>query len=151
MLSLTRSRYVRDILDTTSEDVDQVDIQPDARWKVHGSADAQEVKPEPQYGGAFNLDDDDDEFEILDTSFPAGRSTATPVAYGNTRTPINLAPSTGVPTPASGASREGSSLSRSGGTAKRSHEVIDLTLSEDDEPAPKRQHFNTPGIGYPFQ
>lgn len=132
---LIHFRYVRDILDNTSKSVEQVDIQPNGEWKAHGHVE-DEVKPEPQHD-AFDLLDDDD-LLISDVSY-AGRST---------NTPNTLAPTTGAHTPAPGASRESSSMApRSGGT-KRSHEVIDLTLSDDDEPpqpARKRQQYQHPG------
>lgn len=141
------SRYVREILETTSKSVEQIDIQPDGRWKAHGPVEETEVKAEPQYD-AYNLDDDDP--VISEASFVGGRSTSTPVGQRSTHTNGNLAPPNGVPTPAPGASREGSSMSRSGGN-KRNHDVIDLTLSDDepDEPPAKRHQFNRLGAGYP--
>lgn len=146
---LMPSRYVREILDSTSKSVEQIDIQPDGQWKAHGPVEEQQVKPEPQYD-AYNLDDDD--LVISEVNFSGGRDTSTPGEYRSTHTPANLVPQTGAPTPASGASREGSSMPRSGGN-KRSHDVIDLTLSDDDdaEPLPpsKRQQFNRLGAGYP--
>lgn len=143
------SRYVRDILDRTSKSVEQVDIKPDGQWKAHGPVEEEEIKPEPRYD-AYNLDDDD--FVVSEVSPAGGRSTSTPGGYRSTHTPANLAPPTAAPTPGPEASREGSSMSRSGGN-KRSHDVIDLTLSDDDDeepqPPPKRQQFNRPGAGYP--
>lgn len=97
--------------------------------------------PEPQKD-AFEVDDDD----LVEVGF-VGRS--------NSTTAYNVTPAMGVPTPSSGASREGSSMPRPGGT-KRSHaEVIDLTLSDDDDeasqPPQKRQQFNRPsGSAYQY-
>lgn len=148
-IMLTCSRYVRDILDKTSKSVEQVDIKPDGNWKAHGPVEEEELKPEPRYD-AYNLDDDD--FSISEVSHAGGRSTSTPGGYRSTHTPANFPPSTFAPTPGTEASREGSSMPRSGGN-KRSHDVIDLTLSDDDDddpqPPPKRQQFNRPGAGYP--
>lgn len=133
-------RYVRDILDNTSKSMDQVDIQPNGEWKVHG-AEEEAVQPEPQ-SEAFEIEDDG--FAVIsDISHVGNRST---------NTPPTLDRSTAVPTPAPGASREGSSISRpsAGGSNKRPAEVIDLTLSDDeddDRPAPKRQQFRHPGYG----
>lgn len=167
VLALICSRYVRDILDNTSKSADQVDIQPDGQWKVHGSTQAKEVKPEPQHD-TFNLDDD--EPEASDTGLVGDGSTAITTAYGRTQTPNGYSLLPSVPTPPSGSTREGSSMSRSGGGAayggaavssgcpvsgggtKRKHDVIDLTLDDDDDdeqPAPKRHEVNRPGAGYP--
>lgn len=136
-------RYVRDILDNTSKAVEQVDIQPTGVWKAHGPME-DEVKSEPKYE-AFDLLDDDD-FEISSVSY-VGRNANTPT----TLAPTTAAPTPAAPTPAAGVSREGSSMPRPGGT-KRTHEVIDLTLSDDedddDEPPqrpPKRQQLSHPG------
>lgn len=150
---------MREILANTSRSAEQVDIQPDGRWKVHGSAQAREVRPEPEHD-TFNLDDD--EPEVSDTSLAGGRSTAASASYGRTHTPNGYSFLPAAPTPTSGSTREGSSISRSGGgavsgvavaggAAKRKHEVIDLTISDDEDdeqPAPKRQDFNRPGAGF---
>lgn len=127
---------MRDILVNTSKSADQVDIEPNGQWKTHGPIE--DVKPEPQYD-ALELDDDD--IDISEFNMAANRGP---------NTPNGLAPTPGVPTLATGASREGSLMSRPGGT-KRTHEVIDLTLSDDDddEPPNKRPHFHRPGSGLP--
>lgn len=117
---LTLPRYVRDILDRTAQNVEQVDIEPNGQWKAHGSVE-EEVEPEPQHE-ALAIDDDD--LVISEISYVGNRGT---------NTPNTLAPTTSTPTPVTAASREGSSMPRSGGN-KRAYEVIDLTLSEDDEP-----------------
>lgn len=117
---LAIDEYVRDILDRTSQNVEQVDIEPNGQWKAHGTVE-EEVEPEPQHE-ALAIDDDD--LVISEISYVGNRGT---------NTPNTLAPTTNTPTPVTAASREGSSMPRSGGN-KRSHEVIDLTLSEDDEP-----------------
>lgn len=114
-------RYVRDILDRTAQNVEQVDIEPDGKWKAHGSVE-EEMEPEPHHE-SYAIDDDD--LVISEISYVGNRGT---------NTPNTLAPTTSTPTPVTAASREGSSMPRSGGN-KRSHaEVIDLTLSEDEEP-----------------
>ncbi|CAN8097222.1 unnamed protein product [Discula destructiva] len=143
---LAIDEYVHDILDRTSKSVEQVDIQPDGEWMDHKPVETQQVKPDPRYEEAFNVDDD--ELDTSEVSFASGRKLATPADPGTSRT--NFPAIYGVPTPSSGASREGSSMPRSGGAAKRTHEVIDLTLSDDDDelPPPKRQQFNRPGAGY---
>lgn len=128
-------RYVRDILDSTSKSVEQVDIQPDGEWKAHGPVE-EEVKEEPQYDA---LDLDDDDLVISEVSYVENLSST-------------AAPTTGGPTPAPGTSREGSSMPRPGGT-KRAHDVIDLTNSDDEEELPqppnKRQQTHRTGSGPP--
>lgn len=119
--------------------MEQVSIQPNGEWQAHGQVE-DEVKAEPQLDALDLLDGDD--FLVSDVSY-VGRST---------NTPNTLAPTTGAHTPAPGASsRESSSISRPGGT-KRTHEVIDLTLSDDeepDEPVRKRQQYHHPSSRLP--
>lgn len=109
-----------------------MDIEPNGQWKAHGPVE-DEAELEPQQD-AFEVDDDD----LVEVGY-VGRSNST--AH-------NVIHPMGVPTPSSGASREGSSMPRPGGT-KRSHaEVIDLTLSDDDDEVPqppqKRPQYNRP-------
>ncbi|KUI64483.1 E3 SUMO-protein ligase pli1 [Cytospora mali] len=122
--------YVKDILDNTTQSVEKVDIEPDGQWKAHGEVE-DVVKPESHHE-AFDLDDDD----LVEVDFVGNRGT---------NTPNTLAPTPNTPTPGVAASREGSSMPRSGN--KRSHaEVIDLTLSDEDEPPQppaKRLHYRT--------
>ncbi|KAK7717380.1 E3 SUMO-protein ligase pli1 [Diaporthe eres] len=127
--------YVRDILDRTARSVEQVDIEPNGQWKAHGSVE-EELEPEPEHE-ALAIDDDD--LVISEISYVGNRGT---------NTPNTLAPTTSTPTPVTAASREGSSMPRSGGN-KRSHaEVIDLTLSEDEEPPePPRKKVQPYGAG----
>lgn len=119
--------------------MEQVNIQPNGEWQAHGQVE-DDVKAEPQLDALDLLDGDD--FLVSDVSY-VGRST---------NTPNTLAPTTGAHTPAPGASsRESSSISRPGGT-KRTHEVIDLTLSDDDEPdepVRKRQQYHHPSSRLP--
>lgn len=118
--------------------MDQVDIQPNGEWQAHGPVE-DSAEPESQKD-AFEVEDDD----LVEVGF-VGRSNGSVYSAG---------PVMGVPTPSSGASREGSSMPRPGGT-KRSHaEVIDLTLSDDDEapePPQKRPQYSRPGGStYPY-
>lgn len=124
---------MRDILDNTSKSVEQVDIEPNGRWSVHGPVEAEVEQSEHQHD---TLELDDDEVSISEVNT---------LQKQNSETPTTLAPRT----PMSGVSREASSMPRSGGT-KRAHEVIDLTLSDDDDdeppqPAHKRQQLSRPG------
>ncbi|ROV98995.1 hypothetical protein VSDG_03796 [Cytospora chrysosperma] len=133
---LAVDEYVKDILDNTSRSVEKVDIEPNGQWKAHGEVE-DDVKPEPQHE-AYDLDDDD----LVEVSLVGNRGT---------NTPNTLAPTPNTPTPGAATSREGSSMPRSANN-KRSHaEVIDLTLSDDDEPPQppsKRLQYRT-GSAYP--
>jgi len=102
-----------------------VTIEPDGRWHSgQGEVErvvSKEVKPEASY-----IDDDDDGLYISDVNFLDGgvRSLATPTRSAQT-----------IGTPNTGVSREGSSMPRASSSNKRPiAEVIDLTLSDDDEP-----------------
>ncbi|KAJ0116500.1 hypothetical protein J7T55_007480 [Diaporthe amygdali] len=124
---LAIDEYVRDILDRTSRSVEQVDIEPNGQWKAHGSVE-EEAEPEPEHE-ALAIDDDD--LVISEISYVGNRGT---------NTPNTLAPTTSTPTPVTAASREGSSMPRSGGNKRPHAEVIDLTLSDDeDAPQPPRK------------
>lgn len=134
---LAVDEYVKDILAKTSRSVEQVDIEPSGEWRAHGVEE--EVKPEPSIT-PFAVDDDD--LVISEVSFIGGDRSTT--------TPNRSAPFIGTPTTA--ASRESSTLPRSGSKSNKRpiSQVIDLTLSDDDEPAqppPKRQHYSTNGFG----
>ncbi|KAK7737745.1 E3 SUMO-protein ligase pli1 [Cytospora paraplurivora] len=127
--------YVKDILDNTSRNVEKVDIEPDGQWKAHGEVE-DVIKPESQQE-AFDVDDDD----LVEVDFVGNRGT---------NTPNTLAPTPNTPTPGAAASREGSSMPRTGHNKRPHAEVIDLTLSEDDEPprSAKRLQYRT-GSAYP--
>lgn len=133
---LTRYRYVKDILDNTSRAVEKVDIEPDGQWKAHGEIE-DVVRPESRQE-AFELDDDD----LVEVNFNGNRGT---------NTPNTLAPTPNTPTPGTAASRESSSMPRTGSN-KRSHAVIDLTLSDDDEPPqpPSKRLYRHSSIYSPF-
>lgn len=114
-----------------------MDIQPNGEWKAHRPVE-DDPDPEPKRD-AFEVDDDD----LVEVVSGHRNSNA-----------HNVAPALGVPTPSSGASREGSSMPRSGGT-KRSLDVIDLTLSDDDDetsqPPQKRPQYGRPSAAaYPY-
>lgn len=134
--NLAVDQYVKDILDHTSESTEQVTIEPDGQWRAQASSEPEPKRPRYSSGvNASVIDDDDDEVVPLDSfSVQSARNTLTPnqSLFG---------------TPASAQGNGSSSGSR-----KRPAEVIDLTLSddEDDEPvrAPKRQNAGTtPSLG----
>ncbi|ETS85730.1 hypothetical protein PFICI_03755 [Pestalotiopsis fici W106-1] len=137
--NLAIDEYVKDILDRTHEDTEQVTIEPNGEWRTEGRSE-----PEPKrarHSGAHTIasikvDDDDDVVALDDYSPPANQRIKTPSQSMN-GTPSNNAHANG-------------STSTPSGSRKRTAEVIDLTLSSDDDepirPQPKRQNQNTGGM-----
>lgn len=136
-------RYVQEILEKTSSSVDQVNIEPDARWSPVG---ANNSRPNGRSNGTANghgdddsEDSDDDLVEISKTKQPVMKVEASNVPFSFTNiTPPNQ-PSMTPPVAHSAASGSGPRPGQ-----KRKSEVIDLTLSDDDEPPAKKTHYNTP-------
>jgi E3 SUMO-protein ligase PIAS1 len=131
-LTLTGYRYARQILTETFESIEQVTIEPNGEWAVPGA----KKEATPNHAASY-LDDDD--LVISEVSRTAGRSTPA-VSMGSTASP-HLA------TPTSVASRDTSAAPRSS-NKRLAPEVIDLTLSDDDEPPRPVKRANT-GTGYP--
>ncbi|KAK3944309.1 PINIT domain-containing protein [Diplogelasinospora grovesii] len=131
---LAVDEYVGEILAATSESTEQVTIEPDGQWSVPGAQ--KEVKAEPRQ--TASLVDDDDWYQV--ETFQNG-------SHGP-ETPRKIAAYIG--TPSNGAdSRENSTIPRSSSGNKRpAPEVIDLTLSDDDdEPRPvKRPNYGRGGF-----
>ncbi|KAF2446236.1 E3 SUMO-protein ligase PIAS1 [Karstenula rhodostoma CBS 690.94] len=138
--ALAVDEYVQDILENVPRNTDQVNVMPDGQWINEQEPSA--VKRQSNGNGngyGYGYDDDDDDgddseeelVEIPDYRVTAIKSEAvpTPQSLPSIRTP---------PAP----SREASSAPRTG--SKRGSEVIDLTLSDDDEPRPKKVAYSTP-------
>jgi E3 SUMO-protein ligase PIAS1 len=131
MLTLT-PRYARDILVRTPESVEQVTIEPDGKWSVPGAK--KEATPTQE---ASCVDDDD--IVVSEIARTGGRTTTTPS--------LATAPTTHLATPTSVASRDTSAAPRS--SSKRpAVEVIDLTLSDDDDEPPRAVKRANYGGGY---
>lgn len=118
---------MKDILKNTSKSVDQVTIQPDGKWELHG-------KTEPvRRPNGFASDEDDDLIEITESGSSVKASTPRPYS-----------------TPLSGLGQSQTQTPAPVSTNKRPiAAVIDLTSSgdEDDQPlvrAPKRQFSGYP-------
>ena len=124
---LAVDQYVQEILDTVPKDTDQVTIDPTGNWS-HGNKG--ESQP-PRNGKAAQPDSDDDLIEISDYRVTNIKNESKGTPLSSTRTP-----------PLS--SRDSSTAPRTG--SKRASEVIDLTLSDDDEPVrpTKKVAYNTP-------
>lgn len=124
---LAVDQYVEEILSKVRS-ADQVTIQPNGEWSTE-----KEPSPPPRRNGYAAQDDsDDDLIEISDINdrIRAIKSETAP-------TPISLGT---PPIP----SREPSTAPRSGN--KRTAEVVDLTLSDDEEPVrpAKKVAYSTP-------
>ncbi|KAF2866504.1 PINIT domain-containing protein [Massariosphaeria phaeospora] len=129
---LAVDQYVQEILDSVPKGTDQVTIEPSGRW-IHDK----EI-PTPRNNGqngvngyhAAGDDSDDDLVEISDYRISAIKSEAV-------HTPMSLARTPPL------SSREASAAPRT--SNKRTSEVIDLTL-DDDEPArpTKKVAYSTP-------
>jgi len=134
---LAVDEYVREILVETEDSVEQVTIETDAKWSAPGAPKS--AKSDSSYQANY-LDDDD--FVIQEVYKSDGRSTATPSRAGP--------PSTMLGTPASGVSRDTPTTAPRSATSNK-REVIDLTLSDDDEPPRpvKRANYgNSNGYSY---
>ncbi|KAF2093968.1 hypothetical protein NA57DRAFT_80973 [Rhizodiscina lignyota] len=119
---LAVDQYVEEILRETSKSTEQVTIEPNGVWKVSAESTSNSRNSAPD-------DDDDDSDDLVEISGYRLKDlkAETPVTpYSFTNTPP-------LPDPTS-ATRNGTG----GAGSKRKAEVIDLTLSDDDAPAPKR-------------
>ncbi|KAF1832764.1 zf-MIZ-domain-containing protein [Decorospora gaudefroyi] len=121
--ALAVDQYVEEILNKARH-TDQVTIQPNGEWSMEKDA------PSQHNGHAHAEDSEDDLVEISDYRVRAIKSEAAP-------TPTSLST---PPLP----SRETSTAPRSGN--KRTYEVVDLTLSDDEEPVrpAKKVAYTTP-------
>ncbi|KAF2421259.1 hypothetical protein EJ08DRAFT_653500 [Tothia fuscella] len=119
--SLCVDQYVQEILQSTSRNTEQVMIEPNGNWSTNDPKNTSTNGTNPSPDG----DESDDLVEIVETSRPSVK-----VEAPNTPFSMNMTPP--VPSPGWVASAP---LSR--GT-KRTSEVIDLTLDDDDEPPAKR-------------
>lgn len=128
--NLALDQYVNDILSSTSRDTEAVTVAPDGRWHLQKDDDGSSRRGNPT---PSDDDDDDDLVEIRDDPYTRPKvETLTPHSV---RTP-----------PLS--SREDSrapSMSAPRSNKRPREDVIDLTLSDDEDvPAPKVQRTTGP-------
>ncbi|KAF2143038.1 uncharacterized protein K452DRAFT_326218 [Aplosporella prunicola CBS 121167] len=132
--ALAVDQYVQDILQKTSSSVEKVTIEPDGKWTPGDRVESQ-TRNGTSDNGAGDDSDDDDLVEISD------------YRVANLKQEQSQTPVSGAHTPP-GSSREQSAAAApaTNSRSKRKSEVIDLTLSDDDEPPrpAKRQAYNTP-------
>lgn len=127
---LVLDMYMVDILDNTSQDTEEVTVEPNGQWhlgkgeqaKTNGSRDTNPTPPEDDDGS-------DDALEIIeDPIIPPSRRDYARMA---------LTPSS-VRTPPLGSRDESRAPSATASTSRKRprEEVIDLTLSDDDDDQP---------------
>lgn len=123
---LAVDEYVQEILDQVSSNTDQVTIDPNGKWSSGNSSTS--ASRNNGYDDHYNDDSDEDLVEVPDFRSRSIKGEARPTPQSYVQTP-----------PLS--SREASSVPRTG--SKRKSEVIDLTLSDDDEPARPNKKVNS--------
>lgn len=128
-------QYVLDILRKTSSSTEQVTIEPKGEWRpVTQKDDAEGNRGKSQPRAAYDEDSDDDIVEIQDSRINKVKTEANSMTPAlNQQTP---------PLSSREASTVTSSAARPGGN-KRQSAVIDLTLSDDDEPPRPAKRTNT--------
>ncbi|KAK4165413.1 PINIT domain-containing protein [Cladorrhinum sp. PSN259] len=121
---LAIDEYVLDILSRTTDSVEQVIIDTNGEWKAPGDRDDEVPAPVKTESSSFVLDDD-----LVEVPHRGDRTTMTPS--------INSGAATYIGTPNGPISRDTSTAPRS--SSKRpAPEVIDLTLSDDEDDIPAR-------------
>jgi E3 SUMO-protein ligase PIAS1 len=136
---------MQDILENTSDDLEQVTIEPSGRWSVPSAQ--KEVRPKASEPDVFNLDDDD-----AFGSYVGNRSYNASLASRPSQTPNR--PTTSSVSYGTPESRESSRPAV--GSKRSAAEVIDLTLSDDDDDdgvpgrQTKRPNLGTNSYGHGF-
>ena len=124
--NLVLDHYVQSILDSTSKDTEQVTVEPDGKWSRQGPPQTSNANrnsnPTPSDDGD---EEDDDLVEISDTRMQ-------PAQFN----PFKALTPNSVRTPPINSSREDSSSAPRTSSKRPREEVIDLTLSDDDDPGP---------------
>lgn len=127
---LTCPRYFEDILRNTSSSTTQVAVEPNGRW-FSASEKKTGVKDE-------SPDDDDSDGDLRIVN-PVKRERDSLGGASNLFGAQFAAPTPPRPSPSVASAASGAR-----GSNKRKSEVIDLTLSDDDEPVRKRPAYSTP-------
>ncbi|PIA91599.1 E3 SUMO-protein ligase pli1 [Cercospora beticola] len=158
-MSLCIDKYFEEILQKTPSSIEKVTVEPDGQWHIIKEEEAQPAGHSSRGNRATYDDDfdDDEDFQIVEN--PASRTTrpTNGVPLGNSSTTSLLSPAAGAgyamtpPLSSRGPSVAPSTSSTQIGSKRAASSVIDLTLSDDDEPPrpAKRQSTNTstqPGL-----
>lgn len=115
-------RYFLDILNNTPKSVESVTIDVDGRWSV-----AVEASNSPMPDSDDEYDEHDEIIEISDSRVSKIKGEITPSSVS----------------PIARSSRELSSIPRGGSSKRPISHVIDLTLSDDDEPPRPTKRMNS--------
>lgn len=123
--ALVIDHYVLDILSKTSSSIDQVTIEPNGSWKEISADEDGSSRRKSQPRAHYDKDSDDD---VVELDGPDGPEDSNLMLKPALKTETSI--SSGL-TPA--ASREQSTTVDVATGSKRAREVVDLTLSDDDE------------------
>lgn len=118
-LFLMPCRYVQDILDKTPKDVESVRVDPDGNWSI-----------ESRRAESIDSDSEDEKPPAIKLEQPkfVTKGPYTPDQRRSSQLTLPTPPQPSTPI-------NGTTNGASAGQ-KRTHELIDLTLSDDDEPPP---------------
>ncbi|KIW00711.1 hypothetical protein, variant [Verruconis gallopava] len=132
---LVVDQYFEDILQNTSSSTYQVTVEPDGRWSANTSDG-----PAGRNGFDNDSADEDSNDDIVEVAKPIKKE-----SFGTNVTPVTPFSMVAPTPPGVSPMASNSAPSRPSQGQKRKSEVIDLTLSDDDdEPPSKRQAYNTP-------
>ncbi|CAK3936734.1 E3 SUMO- ligase pli1 [Lecanosticta acicola] len=144
-------KYFEEILQKTPLSIEKVDLEPDGQWHFIKETDESQPNGGTSKAGRAHYDDDfDDGDDLVDVTDSQAKSQPKNSLSGLARpTPSILSPmpSTGVAMNTPPLSSRGPSAAPSASSAQQSNKrpassVIDLTLSDDDEP-PRPAKRNT--------
>lgn len=133
--SLVFDQYVQHILKSTSDETEQVTIEPDGRWHLIKSEEDDKKQNNNPFSNRNDSDDDDDDLvEIVDPEAPRSTTTIRTMTPGIRTPPIGGRDgSFPPPRPPSTSFTNASSQTQSQPKKRPREEVIDLTLSDDDD------------------
>lgn len=148
-------QFVQDILRNTNRDIEQVTIEPDGRWHLIKTEDE---KPQQQAKNPLarhhnsdddDADDDDDLVEISDIDAPKTTATIRTKPSADSIGTPSLNGRNSFPPPALSATPQAQSIHQSSNSQSRKRpreEVIDLTLSDDDDEQPPVSRIKRPSL-----
>ncbi|KAI5356600.1 putative SAP domain, Zinc finger, MIZ-type, Zinc finger, RING/FYVE/PHD-type, PINIT [Septoria linicola] len=150
--SLCIDKYFEEILQKTASSIEKVTVEPDGQWHIIKEEDSQPANQSSRGNRAKyddDFDDDDDLIEVTSNSAPKPRPTNGVPLNNSTSSLLSPMPGAGYamtpPLSSRGPSAAPSTSSAQTGGKRAVSSVIDLTLSDDDEPPrpAKRQSTNT--------
>ena len=139
--SLCVDQYVQDILEKTTTSIEQITIEPDGQWRpvVQGDDATGSRGSKGPVRATYDNDSDEDIIEIQDTRVDRVKNEAASITPGIAQQTPPLSSreaSTAAPAPVRPGSKRGSA-------------VIDLTLSDDDEPPrPAKRMYTSQSTSY---